>query len=223
VTSVDQRFVLVAFGVLAALVLAIGGLLIVEPQLSKASSVTHQIGAAQSRYQALHANPSSVGGPSHDATPVFELARAMPTTDDMPDALVELARLARASSATLVSVRPGAVTALSSGASALPIQMTVDGSWTQVTSFLARVRNEVRASRAGYRVDGRLFDVDQVSISPGAVSGIEAVLAVNAFEYAPVSSSSTDTTSTDTTSTDTTTTTASPSSAQALGSTGGSN
>jgi hypothetical protein len=219
VTSFDQRFVLVAFGALAALVLGVGALLIVEPQLSKASTVGRQIETAQVQLQSLHANGQS-STPRLDAMPIFELSRAMPTADDVPDVLVELSRLARVSSASLVSVRPGAAVALASGAAALPVQLTVDGSWAQVTAFLARVRNEVASDGAGYRVKGRLFDVDQVSIAPGAVSGIEAVLSINAFEYTGVTTPPPAST---TTSTTTTTTPAPASSAQALGATGGSN
>jgi hypothetical protein len=205
-----ERILVLAIAALAFVVLGAGAFLVVLPQRSKTQTLDGKIADAQAQLLALHrSGPRSV--PTVDAVSVYDLTRAMPDSDDMPDALVELARLASASKATLAGVRPAAVTALPNGSSALPIQLTVNGSWQAVSGFLARLRNEVEPDGGTWRVHGRLFEIDTVQLTPGEGDGLQALLGISAFDYGPPPAHPTTTTTT------TTTTTPAPTGQQAAG------
>jgi Tfp pilus assembly protein PilO len=204
-----------------ALVVALAGFVIaVMPQLSKAGTLDDQIASAQLQLAGLHGGPAKK--PDIKAAELFQLSRAMPDQPDMPGLLLELSRLADTSSVELAGLQPGAAAQLTDGAMALPLQLTVQGSWTNVTKFLRNLRANVRTHAGRLTVAGRLFDVDSVQITPvasGPASDIQAVLAVNAFQYS-VAPPPPPVTSTTTTST-TTTTSSSSTDQQAAGSTGG--
>jgi hypothetical protein len=202
-----ERILVVAIAVLAIVVLGAGGFFVVLPQRSQTHTLDGKIAEAQAQLLALHRSGTR-GVPTVDAVSVYDLTRAMPDSDDMPDALVELARLASASKATLAGVRPAAATVLPNGSSALPIQLTVNGSWQAVSGFLARLRNEVEPDRSTWRVHGRLFEIDTVQLTPEG-DGLQALLGISAFDYGTPAAHPTTTT--------TTTTTPAPSSEQAAG------
>jgi hypothetical protein len=203
-----ERILVVAIAVLAIVVLGAGGFFVVLPQRSQTHTLDGKIAEAQAQLLALHRSGTR-GVPTVDAVSVYDLTRAMPDSDDMPDALVELARLASASKATLAGVRPAAATVLPNGSSALPIQLTVNGSWQAVSGFLARLRNEVEPDRSTWRVHGRLFEIDTVQLTPEG-DGLQALLGISAFDYGTPAAHPTTTTTT-------TTTTPAPSSEQAAG------
>ncbi|HVW89088.1 MAG TPA: type 4a pilus biogenesis protein PilO [Gaiellaceae bacterium] len=203
-----ERILVVAIAVLAIVVLGAGGFFVVLPQRSQTHTLDGKIAEAQAQLLALHRSGTR-GVPTVDAVSVYDLTRAMPDSDDMPDALVELARLASASKATLAGVRPAAATVLSNGSSALPIQLTVNGSWQAVSGFLARLRNEVEPDGSTWRVHGRLFEIDTVQLTPEG-DGLQALLGISAFDYGTPAAHPTTTTTT-------TTTTPAPSSEQAAG------
>ena len=194
-----ERIAVAAIVVLALAVFAAGALLVVLPQRSKAQQVDRQIAEARAQYLALHRS-SDHGLPTVDAVSVYDLTRAMPDYDDMPDALVELSRIARSTKATLVGVRPSASVTLPNGSSAVPIQLTVNGSWQSVSDFLARLRNEVEPHGATWLVHGRLFEIDSVQLTPQG-DGLQALLGINVFDYGTAPPPAATTTSTTTTTT----------------------
>jgi Tfp pilus assembly protein PilO len=213
-------------GLVAAglLVLVAGYLMVISPQSSKASALDADIASKQAQVDALHgprANDKSL-----HANELFQLSRAMPTNDDQPGVLLELSRLAGASSVQLAAVAFQPRVALTDGSSAVPVRVTIDGSWAQFATFLRLVDNEVRANRAGFSIGGRLFTTDTIQIQPAASGGtIEAVLQMAAFDYgAPPSPTATagGTSTTSTTTTTTTTTATTSGSQQAAGGTSGS-
>jgi hypothetical protein len=210
-----DKIVFGAIGALTVVVLAAGALLVVLPQRSQAHKVDDQIAQAQAQYVAMHRSGAH-SAPSVDATAVYDLTRAMPDTDDMPDALVELSRLARTTKSTLVSVKPSAATSLPNGSSALPIQLTLEGSWTAVTGFLAGLRNEMEYRGGTYHVHGRLFEIDSVQLTPQG-DGLQALLGIDAFDYGTPPPAGTSPTTTGTTTTTSTTTTPSAGTQQAAG------
>jgi len=207
-----------AFGLLALAVLAAGYLLVIAPQRSKAAKVDVQIATARAQLVSMHATrgrPTTIR-----AADLFRLARAMPSIDDMAGIVVDLQQLASASKLTLVSIRPAPRVALPNGSSAVPLTVTLDGSWKGLSGFLQRVRQQVGVTGSQISAAGRLFDVDnlQVTSQPKPIE-LEAVLTMNAFDYgAPPSPTATAGASNGTT-TGTTTTTGG-SGAQAAGTTG---
>lgn len=205
-------------GVLALVVALAGFLLVVRPQFSKSAKLDDQIASAQLELAGMRTG--SAKKPDIKAADLFQLARAMPDTPDMPGLLLELSHLANASSVELAGLQPGPAAALTDGATAIPLQLTVQGSWSNVTTFLRNLRDNVRARAGRLAVAGRLFDVDSVQITPataGPASDIQAVLAVNAFQYGVASAAPPSSTTTTTTSSSS----SSSSSQKAAGPTGG--
>jgi Tfp pilus assembly protein PilO len=221
VRSVSQQTIaVVAFGVLAVLVAAIGFLAVVHPQQTKARTLDTKIANAQTQYVAMHEQGHEK--PDLRTAELFQLSRAMPESDDMPGILVDLSRLSGVSSVTLTAVQPSPRIALPDGSSALPIRVTVNGTWTQVAGFIRRLNAQVRTGDHKLSVAGRLFDIDTIQITSGAsgsASQIEAVLTMSAFDYgAPPSPTAA--LGSAASSTTTTTTTPTSSSQQAAGAPG---
>jgi Tfp pilus assembly protein PilO len=142
----------------------------------------------------------------------------MPDDDDMPGIILELNKVAAASGVSFLSIAPqgGSVR---SGYSALPINLTFEGNYYDLTDFLFRLRNLVRVRDGELATDGRLFTLDSLAMEEGTngFPDITASLTLTAFVYsttppaaatAPAAPASTDTASTG--ATDTTATTTAP-------------
>jgi hypothetical protein len=144
---------------------------------------------------------------------LYQLAKAMPATTDMPDVLLELDQVARAAGVSVNSITPGPVSA-GTGFGVLPISIAFSGDFYSLTDLLYRLRTLVAVRHGELDASGRLFAVDTVGIS-GTGNQLTASVTVNTFVYgvsapvvAVVPPPSTDTTNTNTT---TTTTTPAPS------------
>jgi hypothetical protein len=178
--------------VAAALGVAAGGfLLLIQPQRQHAQALVGQIADAQAQLASLRRSAS--GTPVAGASEVFQLAQAMPSGDDVAGILLDLSRLARASKLKLVAVRPAPRLTLATGAAAVPLSVTLDGSWRGLSSFLRAARQQVALRGSGLAVRGRLFEIDSMQVTAGSPPNeLEAVLALNAFDYgAPPSPSAT--------------------------------
>jgi hypothetical protein len=184
-----------------------GWLLVVKPQRQQVQQLDLKIAGAQTQLATLRGTEPGtavVGAPD-----LFRLAQAMPSNDDVPGILLNLSRLARASKLKLVAVRPSPRETLATGAAAVPVDITVDGSWRGLTSFLRAARQQVALRGTDLAVTGRLFDVDDIQVTAAqAPTEIEAVLSLSAFDYgAPPSESATAGTANASTTTSTTATT----------------
>jgi len=214
VRAKQQQLISVVGLVALGVVVALAGLLIaVLPQRSKAHSLDAEIAQTQAKLASLRAQTHR--GPAIKAAQLFQLARAMPDSTDMPGLIVDLSRAATDADVSLLSVGPQAAVAQTDGASGLPLQIHITGSWNEIANFLHALRSNVRVNGGGkLTVDGRLFTVDSVELTPNAPSTgapgdtsgpkgeLTASLNVNAFSYGipvPTTTTSTDTTATTTT------------------------
>lgn len=219
--SIDRTKALAAgLVVLGVLIGLIGYATVVKSQQKKVTSLDAQIATAEQQYASLHVGTSRK--PALRAAELFQLSRAMPETDDMPGILFELSRLAHQSSVSIAAIRPSPRIALTDGSSAVPLSVTISGTWPQVAAFLKLVDHQVRFTGGSLSVAGRLFDVDEIQVTPaGAANGIQAVLTMSAFDYgAPPSPTAT--AGGPSSSTTTTTTTPSASGSQQAAGTGSS-
>jgi len=228
----NQLFMTTGLVALGLLVGVAGLLIAVLPQRSQVSKLNTEIAAAQTRLASLELGHNR--GPVIRAAQLFQLARAMPNSTDMPGVVIDLSRAAAQSGVTILSIAPATAAIQPDGSSGTPIKLTVVGSWKGVDAFLRSLRENVLVHGQKLSVSGRLFVVDQVSLAASVAGGqtstnpngaaappsgeITANLQVNAFSYgtAPLPvTTGTGTTSTTTT----TTTTGSPGTAAAAGST----
>lgn len=205
------------------LLLVMGWVLLVGPQRSAAASMAKATQAAEAQIieaqSAAHATaPKAPTQPEIRTAGLYELAKAMPATADMPDLLLELDQVARAAGVTVGSITPGpASIVLNEPYSMVAIQLTFSGNFYSLTDLLYRLNSLVAVQDGTLDATGRLFAVDSIGLSPSGVgNSLNAVITVDAYIYGvPAGTSSatagppTTPSSTDTTSTGTSTTTTS--------------
>jgi hypothetical protein len=201
------------------LLLLLGWFMLISPQRATATSIRLATSAAEAQIvQAKQVQatppPAAVQQPEIKTADIYSLADAMPTAIDMPDLLLELNQLARASGVTLSTISPGQATPLT-GYSVVPITLSVAGDFYSLTDMLYRLRTLVAVRHGDLQTSGRLFSVDSVALAPSGLGAqLTANVALNAYLYggtppvAPVVPPVAGATSTDTTSTTTTTTSA---------------
>lgn len=206
------------------LLLVLGWVLLVSPQRSTAASMARATKAAEAQIveaqRAAHATrPKAPTQPAIRTAGLYELAKAMPSTTDMPDVLLELDQVARAAGVDVGSISPGPATVVVGAPySMVQIQMTFAGNFYSLTDLLYRLNHLVAVQDGTLDATGRLFAVDSVALSPSGVGGrLNATINVNAYIYgvpggassATAAPAATPTTSTGTSGTGTTTTTSS--------------
>ena len=220
-TKLSRRNAVVLIVAGDVLLLVLGWMLLVSPQRHTAASIAQatrvaeaQIEAAQHAVQAENP-PSAPKQPEIRTAALYELAKAMPSTTDMPDVLLELDQVARAAGVTVNSITPGAISA-GNGYGVLPITLSFSGDFYSLTDLLYRLRTLVAVRHGELDATGRLFAVDTVGLSPSGVGKqLTASVTVDTFVYGaapPTAPAVTTPPSTDTTGTDTTTTTTTPAS-----------
>ncbi len=199
------------------LLLLLGWTLLVSPQRQTAASIARSTRAAEAQIvqaQSVVQQPTTPSAvpkqPEIRTAALYQLAKAMPATTDMPDVLLELDQVARAAGVTVNSITPGGVTA-GNGFGVLPISISFSGDFYSLTDLLYRLRTLVTVRHGELDASGRLFAVDTVGLS-GAGNQLTASVTVNTFVYGAAALTAPVVTppSTDTTSTDTTTTTTTP-------------
>jgi Tfp pilus assembly protein PilO len=200
---------------------AVGYFLLIKPKQAEASKISDEIASLETQIEVTRAaqrQPQQDDPSAIKIADLFKVTQAMPDDDDMPGIILELNDVATASGVEFVSIAPqgGSVR---SGYSALPINLTFEGNYFDLTDFLFRLRNLVRVRDGELGADGRLFTLETLTMEEGPLGfpEITASLTVTAFVYsttppattaAPAAPASTDTTQTG--ATDTTATTTAP-------------
>jgi Tfp pilus assembly protein PilO len=217
------KAVLVALPVVAGLVIAAAGwLLAISPQRSKATDLRRQTAAVQQKIsdelaQAARAK-SAASAPEIQVADVYKLAKAMPGFPDMPDVLLELDQTAKAAGVQLDSISPAApAPATAGGYSTLGLSLAVEGDFYTVTDLLYRLRNLVFVRNGALEANGRLFSVDNVSLTPSTGRGLKATVAVQTYVFGGGPTAPSAAVSATSTTATTTTTTASSSGPSAAG------
>ena len=211
---VAARFAIAA--VIVLMLALLGWLVFLRPQASKLKSVKADEAKAQQAltdYRQRLAATRSV--PRIDVADVYRLATAMPGNVDMPDVILQLSQLARDTGIRFDSITPQAATAVGSY-SAVPISVTFQGTFYELSDFLYRLRSLVSVHGGRLDATGRLFEVDTLTFGESELKfpNIQATLVIDAFVYgdsaalasAPVAPAGTTTTTTGTTTSSSTTT-----------------
>ncbi|HTZ05957.1 MAG TPA: type 4a pilus biogenesis protein PilO [Gaiellaceae bacterium] len=211
------------------LLLLLGWVLLVSPQRSNAASIAKATQAAQSQIveaqnalqQAQH--PVIPKQPAIRTANLYQLAKAMPATTDMPDLLLEIDAIARDAGVIVGLVSPGLPQPVTGEPySSVQIQLSFYGDYYQLTDLLYRLRTLVAVEDGQLVTSGRLLAVSQIGMTPFKGRILNTTITINAYVYGPAAASagtttpaaptSTDTTGSTTSSTTTTTTTTSASS-----------
>jgi hypothetical protein len=170
------------------LLLLLGWFMLIAPQRATAQSIRLATSAAeaqiiQAKAVASTPPPAAVQQPEIRTADIYSLAKAMPSTVDTPDLLLELNQLARASGVTISKISPGQSSA-AGGFSVLPISIGVSGDFYSVTDMLYRLRTLVAVRHGDLQTSGRLFSVDSIALAPTSVgAGLNADVLLNAYLY----------------------------------------
>jgi Tfp pilus assembly protein PilN len=169
---------------LLVLVLA-GWFVLLSPENSKAAALDTQIGDAKVE---LASTQSFLQSPeSHQSVVnLRRLSRAIPDDVEMSQILRELSWASRASGVRIESITPSQPVP-STGAQALPITLSVKGRYFRLAKFMHLLRLEAGVKDGKAYSSGRLYGIDNMSLSTGDKGGlITATLALNAFVAGPV-------------------------------------
>jgi Tfp pilus assembly protein PilO len=193
-------------------VAVVGYFFLVKPKQEEAgrtsdeiAELATQIAVAQAAAQA----PASGRDEKIRVADVFRVTKAMPDEDDMPGILLELDGVASAAGVRFISISPQAPV-VQSTYTALPVNLSFEGNYYDLTDFLFRLRNLVSVRDGKLEADGRLYTLDTLSMQegPNGFPDIAASLTVTAYVYSttptaapvvPAAPASTDTASTTTT------------------------
>lgn len=204
---------------------AVGYFMLVKPKQSEAGKLQDEVVNLETQIEVARAaqrQPEREDPSAIKIADLFKVTQAMPDEDDMPGIILELNAVATAAGVEFLAIAPqgGSVR---SGYSALPINLTFEGNYYDLTDFLFRLRNLVRVRDGELGADGRLFTLESLTMEEGTggFPSITASLTVTAFVYsttppaaaatpAPASTDTTSTGSTDTTATTTAPTTTTP-------------
>ncbi|MHB8060830.1 MAG: type IV pilus inner membrane component PilO [Gaiellaceae bacterium] len=205
--------------VLGGLILlaAAGYFLLVGPKKSEAKSLEQDITQLDQKINEQRTQATQAAGLSKILVADYnKLQTAMPGQPKMDEIYLQLYALAKDTGIRFDNVQPGTVID-TSAYQVLPIALTFQGSFDELSDFLYRLQSLVLVDNHKLSTKGRLFTVDQVAFVEGEDSfpQLAATLQINAYTFghpivtAANSTTSTTSTSTSTTSTSTTSTSAS--------------
>ena len=230
-TTILKRFKSLSPGALigimvgAVLVFGLAGwFLLVHPQANKVTSMKSQAADVQAKIDAYHQQVAAAhAAPKIEVADVYRLAKAMPDRVDMPDLLLELSQLARDTGIRFDSISPLPIAPIGSY-TVLPISVTFQGNFYDLSDFLYRLRSLVTVHAGRLDATGRLFSVDTLTFNESTLKfpQIQATLVIDAFVYgtgvpATIPIPTTPTTTTTTTATTSTTTATATGGASATG------
>jgi len=170
------------------LLLVFGWFLLVSPQRATAQSIARSAQATEVQVEQANAPASNIVHPvTQPKQPeirtayLYKLSKAMPTTADMPNLLLELTQTVRASGIALNSISPTPADATTGITS---ITLTVTGDFYSLTDLLYRLRSLVTVRDGALDVSGRLFAVKSVGFTPaGAGRSLDANIQLNTYTF----------------------------------------
>jgi Tfp pilus assembly protein PilO len=172
------------------LLLLMGWFFLIGPQRSTAASIANatavaEVQLADAKKPVVVVKPAAVTQPVIRTADLYSLAKAMPSTEDMPDLLLQLDQVARSAGVTLTSISPGPPTPSADGSySSVAINLAFSGDFYSLTDMLYRLRSLVTVHGGSLQTAGRLFSIGSVALTPtGAGAQLNATVTVNAYVY----------------------------------------
>lgn len=170
----------------------VGWFMLVGPKRAEAATLKEEVAAAEQALSA--ARLAATAKP--DAQPIavadiFRLAKAMPSSPDMPGIVLELSRIAGETGIQFNSISPQ-VSVSTGSYQSVPIALVFDGNFYELSDFLFRLRTLVGVRHGELHSSGRLFAVKTLAFAESAAGfpDITASLTVDAFVYGTAPSAS---------------------------------
>jgi Tfp pilus assembly protein PilO len=161
--------------------------LVVSPKRAEAVTLSADVIAAELRLADARATTTRPAQQEDTGvTEVLRLAKAMPASTDQPGLLLELELLARAAGVDLGSIALQEPVPTAGAPTSVPVVVTTEGSYRQITRFVRRARELVHVRGSDVRATGRLFTVQAVEIKESKAHGfplLDAAITLNSFVY----------------------------------------
>lgn len=169
------------------IVAAIGFFLLVKPKMNESATLDERIAEFQSKIDVALAAQRASGGEAIKVADLFRVTKAMPDTTDMSSVILELNAVATSAGVEFISIAPQPPVAGASGYQTVPIKLTFEGSYYDLTDFLFRLRNLVIVRDGELESAGRLFTLDALDLHEGSLGlpQVQAAITVSAYTYAP--------------------------------------
>jgi Tfp pilus assembly protein PilO len=169
------------------IVAAVGYFLLVKPKQDESGRLADQVVELQSKVDRALAAKHQVDKEPETTIRVadlFKLTKAMPDKTDMPGIMLELDAVASSAGVSFASITPGQPAA-KTGYTAIPINLTFQGNYYDLSDFLFRLRNLVVVRDGELGAAGRLFSLDSLNLQEGptGLPEVQASLTVNAYVY----------------------------------------
>jgi len=195
----SRKALLFGLPMLGLLLGLVGYFVLVSPQKAKSHTASARLASLEAQLLAERQKPPAHA--SAQAVDLFRLVKAMPDTNDVPGILRNLDLVAHASHVSIQTVTPAGQLALPFGYGALPLTISLEGKFSDVSSFLSKLREQVRLGKQSLYVTGRLLVPNQVQMTSKDGTSVTATLSLDAFVYgvapppAPTTTDGTTTTS----------------------------
>jgi type IV pilus assembly protein PilO len=165
------------------IVAAVVYFLLIGPKRSEAGRLAEEIASLETQVQtAKLASQPDEAGTQLKVAGLFELTKAMPDRDDMPGIILELNAIAEAAGVTFKTIAPQNPV-VGTGYRSIPISLSFEGNYYDLTDFLFRMRNLVAVRDGKLASSGRFFTLDTIDMHEADLPRIEAVLVVSAYVY----------------------------------------
>jgi Tfp pilus assembly protein PilO len=170
------------------IVAAVAYFVVLKPKQDEAGRLDEEIAQLKTEIDATMAARQAPKAPDVKirVADLFRLTKAMPDEHDMPGIILELNTVASAAGIEFVSISPlDPVPA--TGFSRVPINLTFEGNFYDLTDFLFRLRNLVIVQDGELAAEGRLFALESIVIQEGRdkFPEVQAALTVSAYVYTP--------------------------------------
>jgi Tfp pilus assembly protein PilO len=205
-----------------AILLAVVYLGLLRPKAGEASALDLEIANLESTLTLrTHQGDAAPPAVQIDVADLFRLAKAMPSSEDMAGIILELNAVADSAGVRFVSIQPSE-SVTKGDYNAVPINLTFEGNYYDLTDFLFRLRNLVTVKEGVLEATGRLYTLDVLDLHEQPTERfpkIQALLTISAYSYgappaaaglAPTTTTSPATTTTTGTTTGATTTEPAP-------------
>lgn len=173
--SMRDQLVLTAIALVLVLAVVVGFL--VAPQFSKMASLDNEIEAAQRDVQAqetlLRQREAMKDQAAETDAKALRLGSLVPDNPDLPSLIIELQDIAFASGVKLAAITPADPAPSGTGTYLIiPIDMTVQGTWTDTVDFLQRIPRLTRGIRTAEFTSTVVETAQQGDLSPYSAQSI---------------------------------------------------
>jgi len=172
-----DRIVIVVIAALA--VVAAAWLLAVAPEREKATKLGAEVSTAESQLTTAQSEVNAARSAEADYpteyTSLVNLGKAVPTGQEVPSLIVQLAQATNEKNVEFTSITSGGSGSSAASAAAftaMPFSFVFNGSFFDLYDLLQQLNHfTLRTSSGSLQVSGRLLTIQSVSLAPGGSSG----------------------------------------------------